>query len=203
MERTPTTWCPGCGIGIVVQSIIRAIDDQGLYPNLVAMVGGVGCAAHVTSYLKFDAFHGLHGRVPTQATGIKLAKPELTVLCLLGDGDGLAIGGNQFYPLCEQLIVPRVPMASRLNGQSGPRTRGRRDRQGPGAQVQGSRETNRLLDQHSLALVSLSSSAEPNDHRTEGQSAAQVGCTVAPRARPWYAARCYQKEYQCRFARPR
>jgi len=96
MERTPTTWCPGCGIGIVVQSMIRAIDDLGLDPNLVAVVGGVGCAAHVTSYLRFDAFHGLHGRVPAHATGIKVARPEMTVLCLLGDGDGLAIGGNQF-----------------------------------------------------------------------------------------------------------
>ncbi|MBI2203556.1 MAG: 2-oxoglutarate ferredoxin oxidoreductase subunit beta [Candidatus Rokubacteria bacterium] len=95
-ERTPTTWCPGCGIGIVLQSMIRAIDDLGLDTNRIAVVSGVGCAAHATSYLKFDAFHGLHGRVPAHATGIKLAKPELTVLCLLGDGDGLAIGGNQF-----------------------------------------------------------------------------------------------------------
>ena len=96
VERTPTTWCAGCGIGIVVQSMIRAIDDLALDPNRIAVVGGVGCAAHATSYLRFDSFHGLHGRVPAHATGIKVAKPEMTVLCLLGDGDGLAIGGNQF-----------------------------------------------------------------------------------------------------------
>lgn len=94
VDRTPTTWCPGCGIGIVVQSMIRAIDELEIDQKKVAVVGGVGCSAHATSYVKFDAFHGLHGRVPAHATGIKMGKPEMTVLCLLGDGDGVAIGGN-------------------------------------------------------------------------------------------------------------
>ena len=75
----PTMWCPGCGIGIVVQSMVRAIDKLGLDQDKVVIVTGIGCSGAIYNYLDFDAYHGTHGRALPAATGIKLADPSLHV----------------------------------------------------------------------------------------------------------------------------
>ncbi len=90
----PTIWCPGCGNGIVLQGVLRAIGKLNLDQDKVAVVSGIGCSSRAAGYVDFNTLHTTHGRAITFATGIKLAKPELTVIVLTGDGDCSAIGGN-------------------------------------------------------------------------------------------------------------
>ena len=93
-NRLPTIWCPGCGNGIVLKAIAGAFADLGLDRRKTAAVSGIGCWGWADDYLAVNAFHGTHGRALAFATGIKLANPELTVVVLMGDGDGATIGGN-------------------------------------------------------------------------------------------------------------
>ncbi len=93
-SRLPTIWCPGCGNGIVLTAIAKAMADLGLDRRKVAAVSGIGCWGWADDYLAVNAFHGTHGRALAFATGIKLANPELNVIVLMGDGDGATIGGN-------------------------------------------------------------------------------------------------------------
>ncbi|MBI4301501.1 MAG: 2-oxoacid:ferredoxin oxidoreductase subunit beta [Chloroflexi bacterium] len=95
-KKFPTVWCPGCGIGIVLGGIIRAVADLRLDKDKVAMVSGIGCTGRMPVYVDFYGMHTTHGRALAYATGLKLARPELTVLVVMGDGDALAIGGNHF-----------------------------------------------------------------------------------------------------------
>lgn len=90
----PHVWCEGCGIGSVWYYTIRAIEELGLDPNKVVWVGGSGCTGRMCTYWAYDFMHTLHGRPLGFATGVKLAKPELTVICHMGDGEVSAIGGN-------------------------------------------------------------------------------------------------------------
>lgn len=90
----PTVLCPGCAHGIVLRSLFQAIDRNELDQNQVALVAGIGCSSRLVGYADFCTLHTTHGRAPTFATGLKLARPELTVAVITGDGDGLAIGGN-------------------------------------------------------------------------------------------------------------
>jgi len=95
-KRFPHVWCPGCGHGIVMGSLIRAIDKLQYSKDDVAMVSGIGCSSRMTSYVDFNTLHTLHGRAIAYATGLKLARPELPVIVITGDGDATAIGGNHF-----------------------------------------------------------------------------------------------------------
>ncbi len=91
---TPHLWCPGCGVGQVWHYTTRAIEELGLDENKVLWVGGSGCTGRMCTYWHKDFFHTLHGRALSFATGVKLARPELTVLVHSGDGECVAIGGN-------------------------------------------------------------------------------------------------------------
>jgi 2-oxoglutarate/2-oxoacid ferredoxin oxidoreductase subunit beta len=95
-KKFPNVWCSGCGIGIVMGSLIRAIDKLGLDKNEVALVSGIGCTGRMPVYMDFNTMHTTHGRALAFATGLKLARPELNVIVVMGDGDALAIGGNHF-----------------------------------------------------------------------------------------------------------
>ncbi len=96
LNRFPLIWCAGCGDGIVLKSILRAIDTIGLSKDEVAMVSGIGCSSRLPGYVDFNTLHTTHGRAIAFATGVKMGKPELTVIVVTGDGDGTAIGGNHF-----------------------------------------------------------------------------------------------------------
>lgn len=96
LEMFPHIWCSGCGCGIVMKSLIRAIDRVGLKKDEVCMVSGIGCSSRLTGYVDFNTLHTTHGRPIAFATGVKLAKPSLSVIVVTGDGDALAIGGNHF-----------------------------------------------------------------------------------------------------------
>ncbi|MDR3565060.1 MAG: thiamine pyrophosphate-dependent enzyme [Negativicutes bacterium] len=92
----PHIWCPGCGNGILLAAILRAIEKLGLDQKKTVVVSGIGCSSRASGYMNFNTVHTAHGRALTFATGIKLAKPELNVLVITGDGDATAIGGNHF-----------------------------------------------------------------------------------------------------------
>lgn len=90
----PHVLCPGCAHGIALRGLFEAVDRLGLDPDQVALVAGIGCSSRLVGYADFCTLHSTHGRAPAFATGLKLARPELTVVVVTGDGDGLAIGGN-------------------------------------------------------------------------------------------------------------
>jgi len=93
-DQLPTIWCPGCGHGIVLGSLVRAMDRVKVPRDRTVVVSGIGCSSRASGYLDFDTLHTTHGRAIAFATGIKLANPELTVIVITGDGDVAAIGGN-------------------------------------------------------------------------------------------------------------
>jgi 2-oxoglutarate ferredoxin oxidoreductase subunit beta len=90
----PTTWCPGCGLGVVMSSIAQAVHFRGLDKDRVAMVSGIGCTGRMSGYVDFNTLHTTHGRAPAFATGLKLARPDFSVIVVMGDGDSMSIGGN-------------------------------------------------------------------------------------------------------------
>ncbi len=102
--KLPHIWCPGCGHGIAMKGLIRAIDTCGLDKSNTAIVSGIGCASRLPGYVDFNTLHTAHGRAAAFATGVKLAKPEMNVICVGGDGDGVAIGGNHFIHACRRNI---------------------------------------------------------------------------------------------------
>jgi len=93
-KKFPHIWCPGCGIGIFMNALLRVIDRLGYSKDDIALVSGIGCSGRLPVYVDFNTLHTTHGRALAFATGIKLAKPGLKVITVMGDGDAIAIGGN-------------------------------------------------------------------------------------------------------------
>ncbi len=104
MEKLPHIWCPGCGHGIVMGAITRAIEKNGWDKNKVVVVSGIGCSSRAPGYMDFDTLHTLHGRAIPFAAGVKMANPELHVIVITGDGDGAAIGGNHLIHACRRNV---------------------------------------------------------------------------------------------------
>ncbi len=90
----PSPWCPGCGDGVILKSIAMAFSELELDPNDIIVVAGIGCSGRMPTYFNTNTLHTTHGRALTFATGVKLARPDKTVVVISGDGDALAIGGN-------------------------------------------------------------------------------------------------------------
>ncbi len=103
-KKFPSVWCPGCGIGIVLGAIVRAVDHLALNKDDIAMVSGIGCSGRMPVYVDFNTMHTTHGRALPFATGLKMAKPHMKVIVVMGDGDALAIGGNHFIHACRRNI---------------------------------------------------------------------------------------------------
>jgi len=97
-------WCPGCGDYTVLASITRALAALSLRPENVAVVSGIGCSSRIPAYTTCYGFHGVHGRALAAGTGLKVARPDLTVLVAGGDGDGYSIGGNHFLHACRRNV---------------------------------------------------------------------------------------------------
>ncbi len=116
----PHMWCPGCGHGIILNSLLRAIEELGLAKNDIVMTSGIGCSARISGYVDFHSLHTLHGRALAFATGVKLSKPELNLLVPMGDGDALAIGGNHFIHAARRNIdITAIVMNNRIYGMTG------------------------------------------------------------------------------------
>jgi 2-oxoglutarate ferredoxin oxidoreductase subunit beta len=97
-------WCPGCGDFSVLSAITKALAIVGRPPHEVAVVSGIGCSSRIPAYTSCYGFHGVHGRALAAATGLKVARPDLTVLVTGGDGDGYSIGGNHFLHACRRNV---------------------------------------------------------------------------------------------------
>ncbi|MCD4766739.1 MAG: 2-oxoacid:ferredoxin oxidoreductase subunit beta [Methanosarcinales archaeon] len=100
----PHVWCPGCGIGIVMGALVRAIERTGFTKDEIVLVSGIGCSGRMSTYLDFNTLHTTHGRALSFATGIKLANPKLNIIVVMGDGDATAIGGNHLIHTCRRNI---------------------------------------------------------------------------------------------------
>jgi 2-oxoglutarate ferredoxin oxidoreductase subunit beta len=120
-------WCPGCGHFAVLSALTKALAYLELPKEQVALVSGIGCSSRLPAYVDSYGFHGLHGRALAVATGLKAARPELTVLVAGGDGDGFSIGGNHFLHACRRnmdltYIVMDNEVYGMTKGQASPTT---------------------------------------------------------------------------------
>jgi len=113
-------WCPGCGHGIVLNSLLRAIEELGIRKNDIAMASGIGCSARISGYVDFHTLHTIHGRALAFATGVKMSRPGLNLIVPMGDGDALSIGGNHFIHAARRNIdMTAIVMNNRIYGMTG------------------------------------------------------------------------------------
>ncbi len=120
-------WCPGCGDYAVLKSMTKAMATLNLQPENMAVISGIGCSSRIPAYTNCYGFHGLHGRSLAIASGVKAARPDLTVLVAGGDGDGFSIGGNHFLHACRRnldltYIVMDNEVYGMTKGQASPTT---------------------------------------------------------------------------------
>ncbi len=119
-KKFPHVWCPGCGNGITMGAILRAVHSLELSKDEVVMASGIGCSGRMTTYVDFNTIHTTHGRALTFSTGIKLANPALTVLTVMGDGDATAIGGNHFIHAARRnLDITAIIINNSIYGMTG------------------------------------------------------------------------------------
>ena len=127
MEKIPTLWCWGCGDGVILKSFIRAVDSLGISQNDLCVISGIGCSGRFSSYVDFNTIHTTHGRTVAYGTGVKLANPDKYVVCVAGDGDALAIGGNHTIHACRRnidmtMIIIQNFIYGLTNSQTSPTT---------------------------------------------------------------------------------
>jgi 2-oxoglutarate/2-oxoacid ferredoxin oxidoreductase subunit beta len=87
-------WCPGCGDYGILQALQMLMPDLGVAPENTVFISGIGCSSRLPYYMNTYGMHSIHGRAPAIATGLAVARPDLDVWVITGDGDGLSIGGN-------------------------------------------------------------------------------------------------------------
>ncbi|MFO1293079.1 MAG: 2-oxoacid:ferredoxin oxidoreductase subunit beta [Rubrivivax sp.] len=120
-------WCPGCGDFSVLSALTKALAILQRPPHEVAVVSGIGCSSRLPAYTTCYGFHGVHGRALAAGTGLKVARPDLTVVVSGGDGDGYSIGGNHFMHACRRnvdmtYIVMDNHVYGMTKGQASPTT---------------------------------------------------------------------------------
>jgi len=119
-KKFPHVWCPGCGNGIVLGALIRAIEHLGLEKDDIVFASGIGCSGRMPTYVDFNTLHTTHGRALAFATGIKLARPSLNVIVVMGDGDATAIGGNHFIHAARRNInLTAIIINNQIYGMTG------------------------------------------------------------------------------------
>jgi 2-oxoglutarate ferredoxin oxidoreductase subunit beta len=97
-------WCPGCGDYAILASVQKVLPELGIKRENTVFISGIGCSSRFPYYLNTYGFHTIHGRAPTIATGLKIARPELSVWVITGDGDGLSIGTNHLLHLMRRNV---------------------------------------------------------------------------------------------------
>lgn len=120
-------WCPGCGDFSVLASITKALAELKIPREDCAVISGIGCSSRIPAYTSVYGFHGIHGRALASATGLKVARPDLTVVATGGDGDGFSIGGNHFLHACRRnvdmtYVVMDNEVYGMTKGQASPTT---------------------------------------------------------------------------------
>jgi 2-oxoglutarate ferredoxin oxidoreductase subunit beta len=101
-DLMPHFMCPGCGHGIALRALLWAVHELEIDKDKLAIVSGIGCSGRVGGYIDANTYHTTHGRPLAFATGLALARPDLKVIVITGDGDCLAIGGNHFIHACRR-----------------------------------------------------------------------------------------------------
>ncbi len=110
-------WCPGCGDYSILAQMKKVLPDIGVAPEKTVFVSGIGCSSRFPYYLNTYGIHGIHGRAPAIATGLKAARPDLSVWVITGDGDGLSIGGNHLmHAIRRNLDINIVLFNNRIYG---------------------------------------------------------------------------------------
>ncbi len=94
--KVKPSWCPGCGNHAVIKALRKAMAELNYPTHETAIVSGIGCSSRFPFFMSTYGFHSIHGRALPVAIGLKQAKPEINVIAIGGDGDGLSIGGNHF-----------------------------------------------------------------------------------------------------------
>jgi 2-oxoglutarate/2-oxoacid ferredoxin oxidoreductase subunit beta len=125
--RIPHIWCPGCGLGVVLNTYINGLKMANIPIDQSVVVSGIGCTGRVAGYLNMDTYHTTHGRAIPFATGLSLVRPDLSVTVFSGDGDLFAIGGNHFIHGARRNVNLKVICVNNFNygmtgGQMAPTT---------------------------------------------------------------------------------
>jgi len=110
----PPAYCPGCSHEVVTRALNQCFQNMGLHGHQVVLVSDIGCSGLFDTFFSTHAFHGLHGRALTYATGIKLAQPDLHVVVTMGDG-GLGIGGAHLLSTCRRNIDVTLLILNNFN----------------------------------------------------------------------------------------
>ncbi len=127
IDKFPHIWCTGCGCGIILKAMLRAIERSNFSKDRVVLVSGIGCSSRTPGYVDFNTLHTTHGRAIAFATGLKLTKPELKIIVVSGDGDATAIGGNHFIHAARRnldmtVIIYNNHIYGMTGGQASPTT---------------------------------------------------------------------------------
>lgn len=101
-------WCPRCGDYSILAQMKKVLPDLGIPREKMVFVSGIGCSSRFPYYLNTYGFHGIHGRAPTFATGLKASRPDLSVWVITGDGDGLSIGGNHLLHVIRRNVDLKI-----------------------------------------------------------------------------------------------
>jgi 2-oxoglutarate ferredoxin oxidoreductase subunit beta len=119
MSGAHPIWCPGCGDYGVLSALEQALAMHGRPSHEVVLVSGIGCSSRLPAYTSCYGFHGVHGRALALATGLKIARPDLEVITVGGDGDGYSIGGNHFIHACRRNVdMLYIVMDNRVYGMT-------------------------------------------------------------------------------------
>jgi len=143
-------WCPGCDDYVILRAMQKALPQMGKKKEDFVFVSGIGCSSRFPYYVETFGLHGIHGRAPAIATGVKLANPELSVWVMTGDGDAMAIGGNHFIHLIRRnldinLVMFNNEIYGLTKGQFSPTSRmGQRTKTSPYGNIQPPFEPGRL-----------------------------------------------------------
>ena len=120
LSQFPHFLCPGCGHGIALRALLWALHELDINQDQLAVVSGIGCSGRLSAYIDANTVHVTHGRPLAFATGLKLARPDLTVIVITGDGDCLAIGGNHFLHACRRnLDITCLMLNNEIYGMTG------------------------------------------------------------------------------------
>ena len=119
-DLMPHFMCPGCGHGIALRALLWAVYELEINKDKLAVVSGIGCSGRVGAYIDANTMHVTHGRPLAYATGLKLARPDLEVIVITGDGDCLAIGGNHLIHACRRnLDITCLMLNNEVYGMTG------------------------------------------------------------------------------------
>ena len=119
-EHLPHIWCPGCGNGVIMRDVAQAMENAGVDRTKTVIVSGIGCSSRAAGYMDCYTIHTTHGRAIAFATGIKMARPDLEVIVITGDGDCSAIGGNHLIHAARRNIgLTVVVMNNNIYGMTG------------------------------------------------------------------------------------